>query len=192
MRIHCVVNTIFNSCSYVIVNDGCTWIVDCGDLDRIHPLIEGRLCGVLLTHAHFDHIYGLNQLLSLHHDVPIYTNAAGQETLLNDKLNFSKYYGEPFVLQFPENVRVVEDGQQIELFEGVTATAVATPGHSPCCMTWVLDDVLFSGDSFIPGVNTVTILSHSEKGIAEMSEHHIRQLAEHRKIYPGHPVPSEL
>ena len=192
MKIHRVVNTIFNSCSYVIVNDGCSWIVDCGDLDQILPFVEGRLCGVLLTHAHFDHIYGLNQLLTLHHDVPIYTNAVGLETLLSDKLNFSKYYGEPFVLQFPENVRVVEDGQQIDLFQDVTVTAVETPGHRPCCVTWMLDDVLFTGDSFIPGVKTVTILTHSDKVKAEISEAHIRQLAEHRKICPGHAAPSEL
>ena len=192
MRIQHVVNTIYNSCSYVIGNDDCSWIVDCGDVDRILPLIRGRLCGVLLTHAHFDHIYGLNQLLSLYRDVPVYTNAAGQETLLSDKLNFSRYYGEPFVLQYPDNVRVVEDGLQLGLFDDVKVKAVETPGHSPCCVTWMLDDMLFTGDSYIPGVKTVTNVPHSDKAMAEKSEALIRRLAEHRDIYPGHAAPSEL
>ena len=192
VNIHRVVNTIFNSCSYVIVNDGCTWVVDCGDVDRILPLVEGRLDGVLLTHAHFDHCYGLNQLLALYHNVPIYTSAVGKDTLMSDKLNLSKYYGEPFVLQFPDNVRVMEDGQHIELFEGVSVTAVATPGHSPCCITWMLDDVLFTGDSLIPGVKTVTNIPHSDKAMARLSETRIRQLSDGREIYPGHAAPSEF
>lgn len=192
MRIQHVVNTIFNSCSYVIGNDDCSWIVDCGDVDSILPLIRGKLCGVLLTHAHFDHIYGLNQLLSLYRDVPVFTNAAGLEALLSDKLNFSRYFGIPFELQYPENVKVVEDGQQLDLFEGVKALVVETPGHSPCCVTWMLDDVIFTGDSYIPGVKTVTNVPHSNKTMAEKSETLIRRLAEHRDIYPGHAASSEL
>ncbi len=192
MRVQRIVNSIFNSCSYVIGNDDCTWIVDCGDVDRILPLIKGRLCGVLLTHAHFDHIYGLNQLLSLYHDAPVYTNAAGEETLLSDKLNFSRYYGEPFVMQFPESVKAVRDGQLINLYGDVTVRAVETPGHSPCCVTWMLDDMLFTGDSLIPGVKTVTNIPHSDKQQAALSEALIRQLAEHRAIYPGHAAQSEL
>ena len=190
MRIQHVVNTIYNSCSYVIGNDDCSWIVDCGDVDRILPLIRGRLCGVLLTHAHFDHIYGLNQLLSLYRDVPVYTNAAGQETLLSDKLNFSRYYGDPFVLSRPENVAIVADGEELALFDDIKARAVYTPGHSPGCVTWIVDDAVFTGDSLIPGVKTVTNIPHSDKGLAARSECAIREMAQHRTIYPGH-APNE-
>ena len=65
MEIRQVINTIFKSCSYVIVHDGESWLVDCGDVDRILPMIDGPLRGVLLTHGHFDHIYGLNVLSSI-------------------------------------------------------------------------------------------------------------------------------
>ena len=81
MTIHQVVNTIFNSCSYVLTQDKQSWLVDCGDVDQILPLIDGKLQGVLLTHAHFDHIYGLNHLDSLFPGVPVYTNQAGREGL---------------------------------------------------------------------------------------------------------------
>ena len=74
MIIRQVVNTIFKSCSYVVSQDNIVWLVDCGEVDSILPLIDGRLAGVLLTHAHFDHIYGLNTLLELFPDVPILTN----------------------------------------------------------------------------------------------------------------------
>ena len=66
------------------------------------------------------------------------------------------------------------------------AKAVFTPGHSPCCVTWIIGDAVFTGDSYIPGVKTVANIPHSDKLMAAQSESAIRQLAEHRAIYPGH------
>ena len=186
MVIRQVVNSIFRSCSYVLTQDGCSWLVDCGDVDRILPLVDGELQGVLLTHAHFDHIYGLNNLTRLYPDVPVYTNEAGRETLFDDKLNFSKYYGAPIQLDFMGNIILLQDGDLLRLYDDIAARAVFTPGHSPCCVTWVLDDVMFTGDSYIPGLKTVTNVPHSDKAQAADSESVIRRLAEHRTVYPGH------
>ena len=74
MTIHQVVNTIYRSCSYVLTQEHNSWVIDCGDVDKLLPYIDGKLNGVLLTHAHFDHIYGLNTLTSLFPGAPIYTN----------------------------------------------------------------------------------------------------------------------
>ena len=186
MIIRQIVNTVFRSCSYVISHEGCSWLVDCGDLDQILPLVDGKLQGVLLTHAHFDHIYGLNSLMILYPGLSVYTNQVGLDTLLNDKLNFSRYYGEPIIFNEPDRVKLVEDREWVELFDGIRAQAVFTPGHSPCCVTWIIDDVLFTGDSFIPGVKTVTNIPHSNKDLAAESEALISELAEHRTIYSGH------
>lgn len=186
MKIRQIVNSLFHSCSYVITQDHFSWLVDCGDVDRILPFIEGRLRGVLLTHAHFDHIYGLNTLLELFPDVPVFANESAREALSSDKLNFSKYHGDPFVFNAPENVHQVEDGDRISLFDGVVAQVTFTPGHSPGSVTWVVEDVIFTGDSFIPGVKTVTNLPHADKALAAQSEELIRELSRHRIIYPGH------
>lgn len=186
MEIRCVVNTLFSSCTYVIKHGELAWLVDCGDVEEVLPLLDGPLCGVLLTHTHFDHIYGLNRLLKAFPEVPVFTNEAGKEGLLSDKLNLSRYHEDPFVLDAPENIRVVEDGQCIGLFDGVNVQAVFTPGHSPTCVTWLMDDAVFTGDSFIPGVKTVTIFPHAEKHQAAQSEEMIRQMAVNRNIFPGH------
>lgn len=186
MIIRQIVNTVLRSCSYVISHEGCSWLVDCGDLDQILPLVDGKLQGVLLTHAHFDHIYGLNSLMILYPGLSVYTNQVGLDTLLNDKLNFSRYYGEPIIFNEPDRVKLVEDREWVELFDGIRAQAVFTPGHSPCCVTWMIDDALFTGDSFIPGVKTVTNIPHSNKDLAAESEALISELAEHRTIYSGH------
>ena len=192
MTIHQIVNSIFNSCSYVLTQDKQSWLVDCGDVDQILPLIDGKLQGVLLTHAHFDHIYGLNNLESLFPGVPVYTVMAGLNGLMSDKLNFSRYYGEPFIFDSPDNVKLVNDGDSISLFDGCEMKALATPGHSPGCVTWLTSNAIFTGDSYIPGVKTVANLPHSDKDLALKNEALIRQMVENRSIYPGHAASNEI
>lgn len=192
MTIHQIVNSVFNSCSYVLTQDKQSWLVDCGDVDQILPLVDGKLQGVLLTHAHFDHIYGLNNLESLFPGVPVYTVMAGLNGLMSDKLNFSRYYGEPFIFDSPDNVKLVNDGDCISLFDGVEIKAVATPGHSPGCVTWLTSNAIFTGDSYIPGVKTVANLPHSDKDLALKNEALIRQMVENRSIYPGHATSNEI
>lgn len=192
MTIRQIVNSVYNSCSYVLTQDKQSWLVDCGDVDQILPLVEGKLQGVLLTHAHFDHIYGLNNLVSLFPGLTVYTIIAGFNGLLSDKLNFSRYYGDPFIFDSPDNVKLVRDGECISLFDGVEIKAVATPGHSPGCVTWVTKDAIFTGDSYIPGVKTVANLPHSDKELALKSEALIRDMVENRSIYPGHAANNEI
>ena len=191
VRTQQAVNSIFNSCTYILSQGGETWLVDCGDLDQILSRIDGKLRGVLLTHTHFDHIYGLNHLLALFPDITIVTNESGREGLLSDKLNFSRYHEEPFILDTPENVKLVSDGELIPLFDNVSARAVYTPGHSPSCVTWIVDDLIFTGDSYIPGVKTVTNFPHANKEQAAQSEALIKRLAESRRICPGHATQFE-
>lgn len=186
MIVRPIVNTVYKSCSYLLIEDGCTWLVDCGDVDRLLPLVQGRLCGVLLTHAHFDHIYGLNTLLALSPSLTVVTNEPGLDGLLSDKLNFSRYYGDPFMLDSADNVRLVKDGELVSLFGDIGARAVFTPGHSPDCITWIVGDVVFTGDSYIPGVKTVTNIPHSDKDLAAHSEAVIRELSQNRLLCPGH------
>ncbi len=186
------VNTVFASCTWVL--DG-RWLVDCGDVEPLLPLLDGECVrGVLLTHGHFDHIYGLNDLCRCFPDVRVFCSAWAREQLLNAKLNLSYYHETPFVFAHPDRIVVVDDGARIDLGDGNTVTAVATPGHTPGCITWMTDDALFTGDAYIPDVKVVTNLPHGDKQQAMRSLEHIGSLAEEgRCIYPGHDVdPSVL
>lgn len=158
-------NSVYSSRTYILSNDSGTefWLVDCGDVPPLVDLISSiggdpfRIKGVLLTHAHYDHMYGLPRLIERVPEVQVYTNEIGRKMLGSERLNMSKYHEDPIVVD-AKNVLVCEDGSEIELFEGVTAKVHETPGHNPSCLTYEIGDYLFTGDSYIPGIKVVTNL----------------------------------
>lgn len=181
-----VQNTIFSSCTWVL--DG-RWLVDCGDVEPLLPHLDNAsLQGVLLTHGHFDHIYGLNELCERSSDVRVYCSAWAREQLLNAKLNLSFYHETPFVFDYAERIVVVQDGDTVDMGDGNVVTAVATHGHTPGCITWMTDEALFTGDAYIPGVRVVTNLPYGDKCLAAQSVKKILALAASRTICPGHDV----
>ena len=86
-----VINSIFTSNTYILHEEGGLdyWLVDIGDVEPVLALLpEGtRMRGLLLTHTHYDHMYGLNRLVSLFPDCLVYTSEHGREGLYSDKLN---------------------------------------------------------------------------------------------------------
>lgn len=180
MNLQYIVNSFYRSVCYRI--DSCT--IDPGD--SWNEFLNVKT--VLLTHAHFDHIYGLNELIANTPEARIYTNDAGKGMLLNAKKNMSYYHGTPFVFEQPQQIFVVKDQEEIEIGHGLSAKAIFTPGHNPSCITWVIDNMLFTGDSYIPGIKTVTNLPGGNKEEAIKSEALIKQLSVDKVIYPGHSI----
>lgn len=189
-----VVNSVYNSNSYILSHhtsvDKEVWIIDMGDVDRIiGELPEGaKVKGIFLTHTHYDHIYGLNSFIAQYPHIQLYTNAVGKNALLSPMLNYSRYHLEApdFIYDNPDNISVIEDGDSIALFNDVSIKVIATPGHDASCLTYIVDDVVFSGDSFIPGVCTRATFRLSDKDAVADAENRIKELASGKTLCPGH------
>ena len=63
------------------------------------------------------------------------TNEAGRRTLADPRRNLSRYHGNPIAFE-SDNVVVCEEGDVVELFDGVSAKVFETPGHHPSCLTF--------------------------------------------------------
>lgn len=190
LQVDRIVNSIFDSITWLLseTESNQVWLVDCGDVEPIlEKIIEKTVVGVLLTHAHFDHIYGLPELLKRYPDCKIYTNEIGRETLVDAKLNMSLYHETPLTVGGPQ-VHICSDGAEIPLFDNVTAKVYETPGHHPSCLTFIVQDYLFTGDAYIPGIKVVTNLPKGEKKLAEESLERIKRLAVRKIILPGHQL----
>lgn len=183
MIIDYITNSVFKSRTYIVSekNSNNVWVVDCGDVEPLLKNISGRnVLGLFLTHTHFDHIYGLSEFMKQYPTVPIYTNEYGKCALADDRLNMSRYHGQPIVIK-GNNVVIVHEGDKIGPF-----SIIETPGHNPSCICIQNKDCLFTGDSYIPNITTVLNLPHCNKEQGHKSENRILEISSNKTIYPGH------
>lgn len=102
---------------------------------------------ILLTHGHFDHIFGVKEC-SVKYGIPVYMNHEDELVIRND---FSAKFG----LKSPDSsfaTEPLEDGQTIR-FGNTEFKVITTPGHTPggVCFYDEKDKVLFSGDTLFAG-----------------------------------------
>ena len=190
MNVTKITNSVFTSNTYILSDNKIKeiyWLIDIGDiapiLENLPP--EGVIKGVFLTHTHYDHIYGINQLVSHFPDCVVYTSEYGKEGLFSDKLNFSRYCDDSIIFS-GSCIRVLKEGDVIELFPKIQLNVMETPGHDRSCLTYYTEHTVFTGDSFIPGLKVVTTFLHSNKQDSEESVQKILTLAKGRDLYPGH------
>lgn len=187
LRIVRHLNTVFSSVSYILFDDKrrFCWIVDVGDFDVICKMIDGyELKGVLLTHIHYDHIYGLNDLQYLYPRVPIYTNEFGLKSLKSPTDNLSVYYDDCFVIKDESKVVVLKEGDTIELVQ-CQARVMETPGHDYSCLSYLIDDICFTGDAYIPKIKVFSKLQNADSEIAKASRERLKRIV-NVVLYPGH------
>lgn len=193
IEIHDITNTIFTSKSYILSKAGeeKAWLVDIGDIEPVLAYLdEHHLCveGVFLTHAHFDHIYGLETLVEHFPKCKVIVCEYAKQALASDKLNMSRYHGTPIIFD-TENVVVIHEGESMRLFEDEPDMVFyETPGHNPGCLTMVMGDKIFTGDAYIPGVGANTRLPRADKELAKISLERILKLAEGKTILSGHQI----
>lgn len=167
------------------------WIVDPGDTEAVFEWMETRskttISGILLSHAHFDHIYGISEIISRYPNCIIYTsNDYGKEALHNPKINGSRYTEEgPIVIS--DNAIIKYYDKTMMLWEDIDMQTIYTPGHSDDSQCLIVDGILFSGDTLIKNVRTVTKL---KSGSVEKLEDSIKLIStfkgSHLKVMSGH------
>lgn len=188
-----IVNSIFTSKTYILSKTGedKAWIVDIGDVEPVVTFLEEKgltIEGVFLTHAHFDHIYGLPELMKIYPQCKVYVTEYAKEGLASDKLNMSRYHDTPVTYK-GDNIQIVHEGDSISLFDDEPLMEFyETPGHNPGCLTMVIGDMIFTGDAYIPRVGANTQLPHANKELAQQSMERILKLAEGKVILSGHQV----
>lgn len=159
MNIHTIKNSILQSATYVL-HDSTNheaWLVDCGDYKPILSYLQANnldLKGVFLTHTHYDHIYGLNDIFNNYSDITVYTNDFGKQALYDSILNLSFCYDTEFEY-LGNRIHILRDGDfLLESFGQVQV--VSTPGHDRTCLSYIIGNMFFTGDSYIPGHDVVT------------------------------------
>lgn len=183
-------NKLLQSCTYVIVSNG-LWLIDCGDYLQIYEYLalqgDQELKGILLTHCHQDHIYGICELLKFYPQTKIYCSFLTAQGLKDDKMNLSYIIPEySFNFEYDENIVLLEEGKHT--IDGLEIEIFATPGHSDDCLTYIVGNNIFTGDSYIPYSKVFTKWPRSNKRLAIENLQKIKRLIHERNLnaYPGH------
>jgi len=149
--------------------------------------IEGlEIEAILLTHAHFDHIGGVEEIRKIK-GCPVYIHGAEADWLTDAAKNGSLMWpdlGGPVTAGPAEHI--LEDGQLLKLL-GMEWQVFHTPGHSPGSVSFHIGDFLFGGDVlFRLSVGRTDLPGGSMRELYESIHSKLFTLPDHVQVYPGH------
>ncbi len=84
IRVERFVNSVFSSNTYVVHDEGEAIVIDLGDVAPVAGYIRANglsLRAMLLTHTHYDHIYGIRGFMSEFAGAPIIHQASEEKRL---------------------------------------------------------------------------------------------------------------
>jgi len=139
--------------------------------------------GIILTHGHFDHIYGANELRDLL-QVPIYAYVEEAALLADPEMNRSRVWAEPMGLKADV---LLKDGEVLEL-AGFRLKVIHTPGHTQgsCCYYLEEEGVLIAGDTLFRESYGRTDLETGSWTAMFSSLKILLDLPEETMVCPGH------
>ena len=155
---------VYDSNTFVVKKDGCCLIVDSGaNFDEVKLAVgDCKVVGVFLTHGHFDH--ALNALN--------YANAFGCKVFASDKIieiisSPKKNYGETFYVDSFEKFDFLQGDIKL-CVDCFNIEVLATPGHTPCSVCYLIDGQLFAGDTvFDGGIGRVDLIGSSKNDMVK-------------------------
>lgn len=192
MKITRHINSFSTSNTYILSlesEDG-VWIIDPGDADFIlHWLHENKKipAGLLVTHSHVDHIYGINTLRTHYPDLYVYLSEKGKMGVLSPRLNLSYYHGNLYMIE-NYNLRIIKHDDKITLWENYEPIHVHyTLGHNEESLSFYIKGNLFTGDALIPGVRVYTKFHGGDRQKATSSiQKIVKEFDGQTMIRPGH------
>lgn len=176
--------------AYLLTNEelGKAIIIDPGmnPAALIRKIENLEIEAILLTHAHFDHMGGVDEIRKLK-GCPVYLHDLESDWLTSPKLNGSLMWSQvsPPLSTDPAEFDLA-GGQQLELI-GHQFAVYHTPGHSPGSVSFLIGDDLFSGDVlFRLGVGRTDLHGGRERDLFDSIHNTLFTLKDEVKVYPGH------
>lgn len=170
---------------YLAHTEGHGIIIDAGVDDPVSFAKERgiEIGAVLLTHAHFDHVKMLDEIISAV-GCPAYIGEAEVDWAKDREKNLAAMMGAKIAPQ--AKLLPLKDGQRLE-FPTVTVQAHHTPGHSPGGMTYEIENCLFTGDVlFRLTVGRSDFYGSDPEEMRRSLNVLVHDFPEEDIVYPGH------
>jgi len=175
--------------SYIICRFGQCLLIDPSfDYEKIiEKLGPNQLQGILLTHAHHDHVALIHMF-----KVPIYIHEFDASLLFEDQYNgFSKLNPRQYKRK-DLNLVMIQDDTKIPLADKFVQV-IHTPGHTKGSVSFLYENYLFTGDTlFKESVGRHDLYSGNLFELKKSVLKIVDSIHPNTTIYPGHDDASTI
>lgn len=158
---------IWKENAYILHNDEVALIIDPGEnapdiINKIETLGIKPLA-ILCTHAHFDHVGAVYELKETY-KIPFYLHSKDKRLLRQANL-YRKFAGDNNIYRTPSIDYFLDDMKDLKI-KDFNIKVIYTPGHSKGSVSFLIDELIFSGDILfednigrtdLPGGNKVSL-----------------------------------
>lgn len=143
---------------------------------------------IILTHEHFDHYWGVNELIK-NTGAKVISTRKCAENVKQPSNYFNKFY---FNSEEEYDVNrvdmTIEDLGYVLKWHGVDISFMETKGHSPGSMCMSMENVLFTGDTLLLNTKPVLLkrLGSSKIDYKESVSKIFSSFSGDTLVYPGH------
>jgi len=177
MNIKKIVNSYFQTNTYILEYKDKIFIIDPGSNIGDILLNYEKVDYILLTHGHMDHIVGVKDLIKKYD--PLVYASKDDINYINGNIILDKYLNKD---TYNFNFIDYDDFD----FEGINI--IKTPGHSlgSICIHLVNEKIIFSGDTMFLGTFGRYDFKEGDFNLLKKSLKLLLSMDENIEIYPGH------
>lgn len=149
-----------------------------------------ELTHILLTHLHFDHIYGVRALASIT-DSPVYASIHDRQ-LLQTPYGKGGMWGMEEVEPF--EFTPLREGSTMKMLQ-TSCSVLSTPGHTPGGVSFYFpaSEAVFTGDAlFNRSIGRTDFPGSSTKQLLHSIETQLFSLPAETQVFPGHGEPTTI
>lgn len=162
-------------------------LIDCTDyiseLGAVLKEYDAKLKYILLTHGHFDHIMGVPKIKQ-EFGAKVYLHKDDKELVDNSDEFMISVGMQPF--EHPEIDKYIDENEEIYLGKN-KIRVIHLPGHTQGGVGYLVDGMLFAGDSiFLESVGRTDLPGGNHKQLIESIKNKIFSLDGDTILYVGH------
>jgi hydroxyacylglutathione hydrolase len=187
-RVHTLVLGRLQTNCYILESEEKSIIIDPGDEpERILRFVKDIRAApklVVATHAHFDHILGVDRIKK-EFQIPFAIHKEDIEILESMQTQVRQFMGYN-VPPPPKPDQFLTDGQEMAVGDG-SVKVIHTPGHSPGSISLSGDGYVFTGDAlFHQSIGRTDLHGGDHDTLIRSIRNRLFTLDDETVVYPGH------
>ena len=197
MKVELFATGILGTNTYVVMNEDTkeAVVIDPARLSKkLREYIDGeqlQVKAILLTHAHFDHIMGIDEVIAAYGQMPVYVEENDLDLLHHAELNESTTYTKGYSYDGGD---VIHGGDTLELI-GEKFQVIHTPGHTAGGVCYYVEraGMVFSGDTlFRASIGRSDFKTSSTSALISSVKDKLFLLPDETIVFPGHMSATQI